>query len=338
MRYRVAGNSGVSVSAIGFGCGGNAGLMVRGSFEEQRTVIARALELGITYFDNAPDYGDGVGETNLGRVLKDLGARPLITSKVEVRRENLSDIAGHVVRSTEESLSRLGVDHLDFLQIHNGPAAEPPDIQGRVYTQVWIEDYLRPGGALEGLEQLLQAGKARAIGFICRGNDAAPVQQLLDTGKFSMINVSYHLLNPTAGTPRPAAMPVLDWGQVIDAAQAKGVGVAIYSPLASGALTDVAVSGGAPHPLSMAAQAPRQGGDAAAQAAKALSFLSIPGKRSLAQAAFQFILTHPGVTTVLGGFSALAHLEELAPAADAGPLDQADLARIQEAWNANFAL
>src|SRR5207245_5703707 len=67
-----------------------------------------AVELGINYFDNAPDYGNGVAEENLGRVLKELKLRPVITSKVEVRHTDLGDIAGHVVRSTEESLERLG--------------------------------------------------------------------------------------------------------------------------------------------------------------------------------------------------------------------------------------
>ena len=85
MNYRDLGSTGVRVSEIGFGCGGNAGLMVRGTPVEQREAIHRALELGVNYFDQAPDYGDGLSETNLGRALKDLGAHPYITTKVEVR-------------------------------------------------------------------------------------------------------------------------------------------------------------------------------------------------------------------------------------------------------------
>ena len=174
MEYRQVGNTELRVSEIGFGCGGNAGLMVRGSPEEQRRVVTRAIELGINYFDNAPDYGNGVAEENLGRVLKELKLRPVITSKVEVRHTDLGDIAGHVVRSTEESLQRLGVDYVDILQIHNGPAPAPPQLEGRSYTQLWIEDYLRPGGALEGLQRVLRDGKARYVGFICRGQRCGP--------------------------------------------------------------------------------------------------------------------------------------------------------------------
>ena len=228
MEYRQVGHTELRVSEIGFGCGGNAGLMVRGSRDEQRQVVERAVELGINYFDNAPDYGNGLAEENLGRVLRELKIRPVINSKVEVRQADLRDIAGHVVRSTEESLTRLGVDYLDILQIHNGPAPSPPKLEGRAYTQLWIEDYLRPGGALEGLQRVLHDGKARYLGFICRGDDAYQVRQLLDTHLFQMINVPYTLLNPTAGMARPIGLGVdHDFGGVIDYADAHGVGSAI---------------------------------------------------------------------------------------------------------------
>src|SRR6266513_4457252 len=113
MQYRTVGNTDLRVSEIGFGTGGTAGLMVQGTPEEQLAAVERALELGINYFDESPDYGDGVSETNLGRILKELGATPVITTKVEVRDDNLGDIAGHVERSVEASLARLGVDYVD---------------------------------------------------------------------------------------------------------------------------------------------------------------------------------------------------------------------------------
>ncbi len=95
MQYRTMGTTGLQVSEIGFGTGGTAGLMTAGSFKEQLQAVSRAMELGINYFDTAPDYGDGISESNLGKVLKELGVRPIITTKVEVRAENLGDIAGH---------------------------------------------------------------------------------------------------------------------------------------------------------------------------------------------------------------------------------------------------
>ena len=164
-------------------------------------MVERAVELGINYFDNAPDYGNGVAEENLGRVLKELKLRPVITSKVEVRHENLVDIAGHVVRSTEESLERLGVDYVDILQIHNGPAPSLPPLAGRSYTQLWIEDYLRPGGALEG--PAAAAGpKPDTWGSSAGATMPTRCGSLLILACF-YDQCAYTLLNPTAGWPGP---------------------------------------------------------------------------------------------------------------------------------------
>jgi len=337
VEYRQVGNTELRVSEIGFGCGGNAGLMVRGSPAEQRRVVERAVELGINYFDNAPDYGNGDADEALGRVLKESKLRPVITSKVEVRQADLGDIAGHVVRSTEESLQRLGVDYLDILQIHNGPAPAPPRLEGRVYTQLWIEDYLRPGGALEGLQRVLRDGKARYVGFICRGNDGYQVRQLIDTNLFRMINVPYTLLNPTAGMARPRGLEVeRDFGEVIPYACEHGVGAAIYSPLAGGFLTDRIVDGGDRHPLAGARDTASEAYRRHVEMARALSFLMCEGRHTLAQAAIRFILLHRGVTVVLGGFSALEHLEEIVPVAGAGALAPELMARVEMVWRANF--
>ncbi len=321
MRYRPVGRTGVQLSEIGFGCGGTAGLMVRGTPREQVEAVARALELGINYFDNAPDYGDRLAERNLGRVLRELRARPYVTTKVEIRNDDLDDIAGHVVRSVEASLRELQLDSVDFVQIHNGPVVERPRLEGRAYNILSLEDFTRPGGALEGLERVKQAGKARHLGFIVRGSNPEPVQPLLDTGKFDLINVMYHLINPAAR-------------EVIQRAQKAGVGVAVYSPLANGYLNDNAVAGGEPHPL--AGKRPREEDPDLARA-RALRFLS-DGETTLARAAMRFVLMEPGVTTVLGGFSGREHLEEAAPVSEAGPLSAEQMQRIEATWRANFGL
>lgn len=344
MNYREVGNTGVRVSEIGFGGGGNAGLMVRGTPPAQREAIARALELGINYFDQAPDYGDGLSETNLGRVLKDLGVRPCITTKVEVRNHNRDDIAGHVVRSVDESLERLGVDYVDFLQIHNGSVMTRPELTGRSYTHLWVEDYLRPGGALEGLQRVQRSGKARFIGFITRGNDAPAAQRLIDTGCFSLINVSVNLLNPSAGIKPHGMRAAQDYGQILSYAAARGVGAAIYSPLAGGLLNDNAVAGGPPHAMAGPARSP-EAGEIGLRRAKALSFLSRKlhphsqkEEHNLAEAAIRFILSLEGVSVVLGGFSDSAQVEEGAACSGKGPLSPENMARVEMVWRANFGL
>jgi len=358
MQYRTVGSTEVKVSEIGFGTGGNAGLMVHGSFDEQLRAIERAIELGINYFDTSPDYGDGVSETNLGKVLRELRMRPVITTKVEVRAANLGDIADHVERSVDASLERLGVDYVDIVQIHNGPVATRPDLRGREYRILGIEDYLGRNGALEGLERIRRAGKTRYLGFCCRGNDGGPVRQLIDTGLFHLVNIIYTLMNPSGAVTPPRGMRIdTDFGQVIPYAHEREVGTAIYSPLAGGVLTDNMVSGGEPHPLAAAAQS--DAGDNArfqqrrrqADQAGGFSFLSRiepllvqagirfsprTGQPSLAQAAIRFILMEPGVTSVLGGFSDAQQLEEVAAASGAGPLAPEEMARIEMVWRANF--
>ncbi len=343
MNYREVGDTGIRVSQIGFGCGGNAGLMVRGTRKQQRDAIERALELGINYFDQAPDYGNGVSETNLGGVLRELGVRPHITTKVEVRAHNLDDIAGHVTRSLDESLKRLRADFVDFLQIHNGPVVNRPELSGRSYSRLWIEDYLRPGGALQGLQSAQQSGKVRHIGFITRGNDAPAAERLIDTGAFRLINVSVNLLNPSAAI-KPSSLRVdQDYGGILSYAAAHGVGAAIYSPLAGGALTDGAAGGGPAHPL---ARGPRseEAGEILSRRAKALSFLSktldpsAAEKHSLSEAAIRFVLSLEGVSTVLGGFSDTKQVEEVSACSGRGALSRENMARIEMAWRANFAM
>ena len=338
MKYRTVGTTGLSISEIGFGTGGTAGLMINGSHGEQLQAVERAIELGINYFDESPDYGDGVSESNLGRILAELRVRPVITTKVEVRLEDLDDIAGHVERSLDASLKRLGVDYVDFVQIHNGPVLAKPNLQGRAYNILWIEDYLRPGGAIDGLQRILRDGKTRFVGFICRGNDGPQVRQLIDTGVFQLINLVYTLINPSAGITLPRGLKIdADFGDVISYARSKGVGTAVYSPLAGGLLTDHIVSGGEPHPLSgTARRGPEDRRRSQVDRGAAFRFLSVPGRRTLAQAAVRFILVNPGVTTALGGFSDLVQLEEGVAAIDVDPLSEEAMARIEMVWRANL--
>ena len=342
MQYRELGRTGIQISEIGFGCGGNAGLMVKGTRGEQREAIKCALDLGINYFDEAPDYGDGLSETNLGRVLKELGVRPYITSKVEVRREDLGDIAGHIARSLDGSLQRMGIEHVDVLQIHNGPVIDPPEFTGRSYTHLSLDDYLRQDGALDGLQKAKASGKARSIGFITRGNDDVPAKQLIDTGAFSMINLSVNLLNPSAAW-KPSDMKVdHDYNGILGYAASHGVSAAVYSPLAGGFLNDVAVTDGMFHPTAgnrRSAEAMEVG----LRQAKAFRFLSKnlnpdaqEDDHDLAEAAIRFVLSLDGVTSVLGGFSDTDQVAGVATCSGKGGLSSSNMERIAAIWRDDF--
>jgi L-glyceraldehyde 3-phosphate reductase len=103
MHYRQVGTTDLRISEIGFGTGDNAGLMVLANHDERRAAVRRALDLGITYFDTSPDYGKGRAEVQLGEVLRELGAHPIITTKVEIMPEHLGMIALRVRESVEDS-------------------------------------------------------------------------------------------------------------------------------------------------------------------------------------------------------------------------------------------
>src|SRR5262245_21542384 len=84
MERRRLGKTGLEVSVLSFGCGAVGGLMTRGDPADQERAVARALELGVNYFDSAALYGNGKSEENLGRVLAKLKSKVVVATKVRV--------------------------------------------------------------------------------------------------------------------------------------------------------------------------------------------------------------------------------------------------------------
>src|SRR5258708_33873294 len=91
MEYRTLGSSDISISVIGFGCGGNARLMVSDDDELRLATLERALQAGINYFDTAAAYGDGKSGCNLGRDLRALRAAPAFSTKIVLQPTHLDD-------------------------------------------------------------------------------------------------------------------------------------------------------------------------------------------------------------------------------------------------------
>src|SRR5580700_8142685 len=111
MEKRRLGKTGLDVSLLGFGCGAVGGLMVGGAPADQERAVARALELGINYFDTAAQYGHGRSEENLGRVLKAL--KPDIYVGTQVRLPPTTEpgqIAAGIAAALDASLARLQLE------------------------------------------------------------------------------------------------------------------------------------------------------------------------------------------------------------------------------------
>ena len=119
MHYRQLGRTGLRVSEIGFG-GAPAGLPnylapwdpdLEASGQQVAEAIARAVALGVNYFDTAPGYGDGASERMFG-----VGLRPF-RQQVTLATKFFAANAGDVRRSAEESLARLGVERIDVAAV-----------------------------------------------------------------------------------------------------------------------------------------------------------------------------------------------------------------------------
>ena len=323
MEYRPLGSTGLNVSEIGFGCGNVGGLMIRGEHSDQVRAVARAMELGINYFDTASSYGDGQSETNLGRVLKELAADVYVGTKFRVTTHEPGHIKGNVIASVEDSLARLQREQVDLIQMHNHVAAVA---QG---GSVSPEEAL--GEVVDALRELRDQGKVRFWGMTAVGETAA-LHQVIDSGALNTIQSVYNLVNPSAGTTVPAGFDMPDYGNQVGRASGNGMGVLVIRVLAAGALSGEA----ARHPVAVPTVAPiGSGRDYGQDQARAdgFRFLQQEGHVSnLVEASLRFALTNAGVSSVLVGYSSLEHLEQAVEFAAKGPLPPEAMARLPEVW------
>jgi aryl-alcohol dehydrogenase-like predicted oxidoreductase len=323
MEYRELGRTGLRVSALGFGCGNVGGLMIRGTPDDRERAVARALELGIDYFDTAPSYGDGESERNLGLVLKALKAHVYVGTKFRVDAGDIGDVPGAIGRSLEASLQRLALERVDLLQLHNRIA---PDRDGGA---VGIRELLHE--VVPALERLRQQGKIRCLGITALG-DTRALGQVVDSGALDTAQVCYNLLNPSAGTAVPSSFPAQDFRLLLSRARAKGVGVIGIRVLAAGALSGVA----ARHPVAVPAVEPiASGPDYATDVRRAQRLLALVEEghaESLVEASLRFALSTDAMSTVLLGYSSLEHLEYAARSVAKGPLPAAALEGLPAIW------
>lgn len=157
MQQRFLGQSQTPVSAVGLGCMGMSEFYGASDDNESLATLARALELGVNFFDSADTYGHGHNETLLGTFLNQVGparrAQVVVATKFGIVREpgqyerRIDNSPAYVRSACETSLRRLGVDTIDLYYCHRRNPAVP------------IEDMV---GAMAGL---VEAGKVRQIGL-----------------------------------------------------------------------------------------------------------------------------------------------------------------------------
>jgi aryl-alcohol dehydrogenase-like predicted oxidoreductase len=157
MEYRNLGKSGLKVSRLCLGCM-SYGVPHRGPHPwtldepQSRPFIARALELGINFFDTSNSYSDGTSEEILGRALGELARRDEVVIATKVYHPMRKDPNARglsrktIMTEIDASLRRLGTDYVDLYQIHRWDYTTP------------IEE------TLEALADVVRAGKARYLG------------------------------------------------------------------------------------------------------------------------------------------------------------------------------
>jgi aryl-alcohol dehydrogenase-like predicted oxidoreductase len=324
MDYRELGRTGLRVSTLGFGCGNVGGLLVRGTPAERERAVARGMELGINYFDTASIYGDGLSEQHLGQALRSLGADVLVGTKVRLAPGDLASMPAAIVRSTDESLRRLGLERVDLMQFHNPIAVD------RRGTWVSTKDVLQT--ILPTLARLVQTGKARFFGLTALGETPA-LLDVVNDGRIQTAQVCLNLLNPTAAVEAPAKFPAQDFGRLLPQCRDRGIGTIIIRVAAGGALSGVETR----HPIASPPPEPiASGADYASDVRRAQRLQPLVDEghvESLIEASLRFAVGADGVSTVLLGYSSLDQLEYAAECVAKGALPPATLARLRELWS-----
>jgi aryl-alcohol dehydrogenase-like predicted oxidoreductase len=220
MHYRKLGNTGITVSDIGFGgwaIGGPANAdgtpygWERTSDDESLAAIRRARELGVTFFDTSDSYGFGRSESLLGIVLSRKRDDVVIATKVGVARDAEGKLRkdfsrAHILHAVDGSLKRLRTDFIDLYQLHN------PTL-----------DDLQREDIQEAMDRLQEAGKIRFWGVSITTPEEGI--EIINRGWGYTLQVLYNVLNQAAAAT------------LFPLAKQKGYGIIARVPLASGLLS-----------------------------------------------------------------------------------------------------
>lgn len=297
MEERNLGRSGLRVSLVGLGCNNFAG---RIDFEATKAVVHKALDLGITLFDNADTYGDpkGGAEDFLGRILGDRRKDIVLATKfgrpmdASGKREGAS--RRYIVEACEASLGRLKTDYIDLYWQHIEDKRTP------------IEETLR------AMDDLVRQGKVRYIACSTltawQVVEAAWTSRSLGLEHYVACQERYSLLEREY-EPGMAAM-----------VEAYGMGLIPFSPLANGLLTgkyrrNAALPAGA-RLTTTQRMADRYLTDRNWQVVEKLADFCASRGRSMLELAMSWLASRPAVASIIAGATRPEQLEENVRAVD----------------------
>ncbi|WP_372594446.1 aldo/keto reductase [Actinotalea sp.] len=314
------GRSGLQLPAISLGLWQNFG---HGDpLANQREILLAAVDRGVVHLDLANNYGPppGSAEENFGRILRtDLRGRRdelVVTTKAGYRMwpGPYGDLGSrkYLLSSLDQSLRRLGLDHVDIFYSHRYDPDTP------------LEE------TIGALATALHSGRAQYVGISSysarRTREALEVARGLGV-RLSVHQPSYSMLNRWIEHPDPNA----DGASVLDVVGESGLGVVAFSPLAQGMLTGKyldgvprdsrAARGGSLHAEYLSPEA--------AEHIRALQAIAADRGQTLAQLAIRWALRDERITSVLLGASSVAQLTENLSALDGPDLSAEEIAAIE---------
>jgi aryl-alcohol dehydrogenase-like predicted oxidoreductase len=298
MQYRTLGRTGVKVSTLALGAM-NFGKMGRTTQDEVNTLVDTALESGINVIDTADVYSGGESEEMVGKAIAGRRDDVVLATKASLpmgdERNHQGGSRRWLVTALDNSLRRLGVDHVDLYQIHRwDPSTSDEE-------------------TLSALTDLQRAGKIRNF-----GSSTFPAYRIVQAQSAAR---EFHLGRYVTEQPGYSILQRGVETHVLPVAEQYGLGVLVWSPLASGWLSgavregrDVTTNRSAfmPQRFDTAIPSNRAKLDAVEQLAKVADEAGL----SLIQLALGFVTAHPAVTSALIGPRTLDHLHSQLAAAD----------------------
>lgn len=175
---RRMGNTGVRISALGLG-GYHLGSTK--STKEATEIVAKAMDAGMNFFDNAWEYHDGESETRLGAALSGRRDQAIVMTKVCTHGRG-KELA---MQMLEESLRRLRMDHIDVWQVHEVIYENEPELM------------FAPDGVLEALRLAKEQGKVRFVGFTGHKDPTIHLRVLEGGFPFDTVQMPLNCLDAT---------------------------------------------------------------------------------------------------------------------------------------------
>ncbi|EMD28505.1 aldo/keto reductase [Amycolatopsis azurea] len=298
MQYRTLGRTGVQVSTLALGAM-NFGAIGRTTQDEATAIVDAALAGGINVIDTADAYSAGESEKMVGKAIAGRRDDIVLATKAVLP---MSDARNHqgasrrwLVTELDDSLRRLGVDHVDLYQIHRwDPKTSDEE-------------------TLSALTDLQRAGKIRYF-----GSSTFPAYRIVQAQWAAR---EHHLSRYVTEQPGYSILQRGIETHVLPVTEEYGMGVLAWSPLASGWLSG-AIREGREITTNRSAVLPqrfdltRPGNRARLEAVERLAKVADQAGLSLIQLALGFVVAHPGVTSAIIGPRTLAHLESQLAAAD----------------------